>query len=168
MSARPQLREYLDPRIGNNFVDANVLDRTGPEAAAVDAILELYWREDHDFRLLLPYSVKEEIAHPNTPIEVKRRAANMIFSTKVELTRSEIETHAKVRELVRGNSRSGQHDRDAFHLVESAKYGRHFITNDGRLLKQADEIWEILQLNVLSPSQWLAAYRAHSPGPSPR
>jgi hypothetical protein len=159
--------DHLDPRIGNNFIDANVLDRTGgSEAAAVDVILELHQREDHDFTLLLPYSVKEEIAHPHTPAEVKLRAAHMIYSTQVQLIGPEMETHEKVRALIQGNSKLGQHDRDAFHLVESAKYGRHFITNDGRLLKKANEIWGMLQLKVLTPSDWLAAYEAHARGRS--
>jgi hypothetical protein len=136
--------DHLDPRIGLNFIDANVLDRTdGPEAAAVDAILELHQLGDHDFRLALPYSVKAEIAHPHTPAEVKRRAAHLIFSEEVELTGPELKTHEKVRALIQGNSKSGLHDRDAFHLVESAKYGRHFVTNDRRLLRKATEIWGI-------------------------
>jgi predicted nucleic acid-binding protein len=153
----------LDPRIGNNFIDANVLDRNGtPEAAAVDTILELYWRADHDFRLILAYSVKAEIGHTRTPAEVKLRAASMIFSTRVGLTDDEEETQKKVRALIQGNSKPGQHARDAFHLVESAKYGgRHFITNDGRLLKKANQIWGMLQLKVLKPSEWLTAYKAH-------
>ncbi len=156
--------DHLDPRIGNNFIDANVLDRTGgPESAAIDAILELHQREDNHFTLLLPYSVKAEIAHPHTPAEVKVRAAHIIYSTQVQLTALEMETHEKVRALIQGNSRSGQHDRDAFHLVESAKYGgRHFITNDQRLLKMANQIWGLLHLKVLAPSEWLAAYNAHT------
>lgn len=49
------------------------------------------------------------------------------------------------------------------HLFESAKYGgRHFITNDGRLLKKAPEIWALLQIKVLKPSEFLASYTAHT------
>jgi hypothetical protein len=92
---------------------------------------------------------------------VKRKAENLVFSIKVELTGPELALHDKVRDVIRGNARPGQHDRDAFHLVESAKYGRQFITNNGRLLKKAPEIWEILQLEVVKPSEFLAAYLAH-------
>jgi len=151
----------LDPRFGNNFIDANALDRTGgPEDAAVDAILRLY--EESAFTLLLPYSVQAEIAHPHTPPEVKRKAGLLVFSMPVELTVPELTLHDKVRDLIRGNARPGQHDRDAFHLVESAKYGRHFITNDRRLLKKADEIWDMLQLKVLKPTEFLNAYLTHA------
>jgi predicted nucleic acid-binding protein len=151
----------VDPRYGNNFIDANVLDRTGgPEDAAVDSILRL--RGESAFTLLLPHSVKAEIAHPKTPAEVKRKAAQLIYSMPVQLTAPELATHQKIRDLIRGNAKPGQHDKDAFHLVESAKYGRYFITNDARLLKKADEIWEALQLKVLKPSEFLSIYLTHA------
>ncbi|HXM44657.1 MAG TPA: hypothetical protein VN924_25695 [Bryobacteraceae bacterium] len=67
----------LDPRYGNNFVDANVLDRTsGPEDPAVDEIPRP--RREGAFTLLLPCSAKAEIEHPDTPSEVKRRAEGFI------------------------------------------------------------------------------------------
>jgi hypothetical protein len=110
----------LDPRFGNNFIDANVLDRTGgPEDAAVDEILRL--RDDGAFTVLLPYSVKAEIEHPNTPKEVKERAALLSYSMPVpveELTPDEAATHDKIRALIQGNAKPGQHSKDAFHLVE--------------------------------------------------
>lgn len=150
----------LDPRYGNNLFDCNALDRTDPvEDAAMDDILKLH--EDPDnFTLLLPYSVKDEIEHPSTPAEKKRLAQNFIFSTEVQLTEPELALHAKVRALIQGNAKPGRHCKDAFHLVESAKYGRHFITKDARLLKRAPEIWQLLQLRVLKPSEFLAAFHA--------
>jgi hypothetical protein len=148
----------LDPRIGNNFIDANVLDPTnGIEAVAADEILELYRREDHDFLLLKTHSVDTEVRHPRTPQYVQRRWANMVCTEQVEVTDDELERHEKMRVLIQGNAKPGQHEGDAFHLVESAKYGRHFITNDRRLLGKSNEIWRILQLKVVKPSVWLAA-----------
>ena len=156
----------LDPHYGNNFIDANALHLTGgPEDAAVDQILQLSAEED-TFSLLLPYSVKTEVEHPNTPPDVKRRAARIIYSMPVQLTAPELEKHERVRTLIQGNAKAGQHDRDALHLVESAKYGRHFITNDRRLLKKTDEIWAMLNLKVLTPSEFLAAYLDHAKRPS--
>lgn len=147
----------LDPRHGNNFIDANVLDRTGgPEDAAVDEVLRLHG--ESAFTVLLPHSVKSEIEHLNTPADVKRRAKEFIYSLPVQLTAPELATHEKIRALIQGNAKPGQHARDAYHLVESAKYGRHFITNDARLLKKADEIWRVIQLRVLRPSEFLEAH----------
>ena len=71
----------LDPRYSNNFIDANVLDRTGgPEDGAVNDILRL--RDDGAFTVLLPHSVKAEIEHPNTPAEVKRRAGGSFIQSR--------------------------------------------------------------------------------------
>jgi hypothetical protein len=153
----------LDPRFGNNFIDANFFDCTGgPEDAAVDTILRLH--DESAFTLLFPYSVKAEIEHPNTPADVKHRAAQFLYTNKVELTSSEWLTHDKIRALIRGNAQPGQHDKDAFHLVESQKYGGHFfITKDGRLLKKAADIWAMLRpLRVVKPSEFLAAYSTHA------
>jgi hypothetical protein len=155
--------QYLDPRFGNNFIDANFFDRTvGLEDAATDTIRELH--EASAFTLLLPYSVKAELEHPNTPAEVKRKAQHFIYSIVVQLTAAELDTHNKIRTLIRGNAQPGQHDKDAFHLVESQKNGgRFFITKDGRLLKRAAEIFGVLNpLMVVKPSEFLAAYMAHA------
>ncbi|MGO9093999.1 MAG: hypothetical protein ACLQGV_02155 [Bryobacteraceae bacterium] len=154
---------HLDPRLGNNFIDANFFDRTGGlEDGAVDTILRLHG--EGAFRLLLPYSVKAEIEHPNTPEDVKLKAEQIVYTLEVELTGPEWATHDRIRELIRGNAQPGQHDKDAFHLVESQRYGgRFFITKDGRLLRKAAEIWEALpHLRVLKPSEFLTAYSAHA------
>lgn len=148
----------IDPRYGNNFIDANVLDRKGSaEDEAVDKILEL--AEKGEFALLLAYSVKAEIEHPNTPQNVKRRAAGLIYSMRVQLTAQEKATHERIRRLIQGAAQSGQHAADAFHLVESAKNGgRHFITYDRRLLKKAPEIWDALLIRVVTPAEFIADY----------
>jgi hypothetical protein len=147
--------------IGNNCIDANFFDRTGgSEDAAVDTILRLH--EEGAFTLLFPYSVKAEIEHPNTPADVKHIAAQFLYTNEVELTAPEWLTHDKIRTLIRGNAQPSKHDKDAFHLVESQKYGgRFFITKDSRLLKKAAEIWAMLRpLRVVKPSEFLAAYSA--------
>jgi hypothetical protein len=90
-----------NPRYGNNFIDANVLDRTGgPEDVAVDTILRLH--EEGAFTLLLPYSVKAEIEHPNTPTDVKRKALQLNYSIPVQLIAQELETHDRIRTLMPG------------------------------------------------------------------
>ncbi len=148
----------IHPNRGNNFIDANALDQTGgQEDAAVDRILAL--AADGKFTLLMPYSVKAEIEHPNTPVDVKRRASALIYSRPVQLTAPERATHKKIGDLIRGNAQSEQHADDAYHIVESAKYGgRHFITNDKRLLKFAPQIWAALQIRVLTASEFINDY----------
>ena len=85
-----------------------------------------------------------------------------VYSTPVELTKDEHVVHERVRDLLQGNSKPGQHSNDAFHLVESAKYGRHFITDDSRILKKKEEIWYMLHLKVVTPEELLQAYRRHA------
>jgi len=102
--------DSLNPRFGNNFIDANFFDCTRTdEDAAVDQILKWADDLDEDLSLLLPYSVKAEIEHPNTPPEVKRKATQLIYSCEVELTAPERATHAKIAALIQGNAKAGQH-----------------------------------------------------------
>lgn len=57
--------DHLNPRFGNNFIDANFFDNAGTdEDAAVDQILKWADDFDEDLSLLLPYSVQAEIGHP--------------------------------------------------------------------------------------------------------
>ena len=146
----------MNPKLCNNFIDANVLDYSGsPEDKAVDMILQ--FADEGVFTLLLPYSVKAEIEHPNTPKEVKRKASQLLYSLPVQLTPTEMETHQKIRVLIQGNAKPGKHDNDAFHIVESAKYGGlYFITNDMRLLKKTAEILKAIGITVLKPSEFVA------------
>jgi predicted nucleic acid-binding protein len=148
----------IHPRYGNNFIDANTFDRRDPaHDAAVQTILAL--AEAGKFTLLLAYSVKAEIEHPNTPPEIKRQAARLIYSIEVSLTASERATHARIAALIQGNAQPGKHARDAFHLVESAKNGgRHFITEDKRLLRLAPAIWKELLIQVLTPQEFVTDY----------
>jgi hypothetical protein len=146
----------MNPKLCNNFIDANVLDYSGGlEDKAVDMILQ--FADEGAFTLLLPYSVKAEIEHPNTPDEVKRKASQLIYSVPVQLTPTERATHQKIRALIQGNAKPGKHDSDAFHIVESAKNGGgYFITNDVRLLKKTAEILKALGIKVLKPSEFVA------------
>src|SRR5262249_40141756 len=124
------MRDLIDPRYRNNFIDTNGLDQSDDPAenAARDTILGL---AGEAFQLLLPYSVQAELAHPNTPRDVQRRAAPLLYTRPMQLTEPEQLTHQRIRALIQGNAQAGKHHADAFHLVESAKYGSggYFITN---------------------------------------
>lgn len=153
--------EWPDPRIGNNCVDTHILDRKGiPEDSEVDEIVAL--RDEHKLSIILPHSVMVEIEHPNTPMEVKRRAADFIFTKPVTLIDTERDLHRRVLDLVRGNAKAGKHESDSFHLVEAAKYARYFVTRDERLLRKRRHLSSLLpQLCIATPSEFLAAYHYH-------
>lgn len=146
----------IDPRIFNTFLDAHILDRmSSPEDAVVDELLETGF--DRGVLLHLPHSVKAEIEHRNTPADVKRRAAGLIYSEPVQLTENERQLHRRVRSIVQGNAKPGKHDADAFHVVESDKHGGgYFLTNDTRLLKKASELAELLQIQIVTPTELLS------------
>jgi predicted nucleic acid-binding protein len=134
------LPRIFNPRFCNNHVDTNFFDRLGDgEDDAVDEILALY--NEATLSLLMPHSVKAEIDHPNTPPEVKRRAADLVFSLGVQRTPQEEDRHRRVSAMLRGNAQPGKHYADACHVVEAEKYGgHHFLTRDKRLL--AKHLWE--------------------------
>lgn len=127
----------------------------------VDEILDL--ASDLQISLNLPHSVQSEIDHPSTPVDVKRRASALVFTVPVSPTAREMALHAKVRDVIRGNAASGKHDRDAYHLVEAAKYGGYFITRDMRLLGKQRELDEIpgMSLRVVTPTEFLEIYREY-------
>lgn len=164
----PMNRRILDPRYGNNHIDAHFLDALeGDEAKAVESILALH--AEQRFTLLIPYSVKAEIEHENTPAHVKKRAREFIYTVPVQLTRPELERVEQARALMRGNAKSGKHDADAFHIVEAEKHGgRYFITNDGRILRKKEDISALLGIRIVTPTEFLAAYEACTQEPGPR
>lgn len=161
------MAKRMDPRFFNNLIDANVLDVNDDNPAeVVDEVLQLAF--DGKVILMIPHSVKAEIEHPRTPTEVKSRALGLIYTDPVQLTANEIALHERVREIVQGDAKPGQHDRDAFHMVESAKYGGNFITNDRRLLARKAVLDQLLGIAILRPSEFLKIYHEHEaeyPGP---
>jgi hypothetical protein len=135
-----------------------ILDRKGDsEDQVVDEILAL--AEDLKISLYLPHSVKSEIEHPNTPAETKKRAAGLIYTQPVTLTEPEIQRLQKIQAMLQGDARPGKHHRDAFHVVEAAKYGSYFITNDGRILNHRGALTAILGVDVVTPTEFLERFR---------
>lgn len=55
----------------------------------------------------------------------------------------------------------GKHERDAYHMVEAAKYGGYFITRDARLLKKRLEVARLLGAGfaIVTPPEFLEAYK---------
>jgi hypothetical protein len=125
----------IDSRIHNDFLNANFCNDTANsvEGSAMSEILDLAQRGEPS--LVLPFSVKAELEHPNTPPEIKRAASGMIHILRVELTPNELAIRSKLLILIQGNAKPGKHHGDVFHLFEAEKYGGgYFITKDRRLL----------------------------------
>lgn len=151
---RARMRGSLDPRFAPAALDANVLD-----LCEVERLIEL--AEEGKVSVTLPFSVKQEIDRPRTPSRVKSRANRLVYSIKVQLTPEEEETVRRFAEVARGNALSDKHDADARHMVEAAKYGRCFITEEKRWLARRQEIRTALGgLEVITLSEYLGAYDA--------
>ena len=162
--------KHIDPRYRNNFLDANFWDSSGSpvEDSAMSDILGLYQRAR--VNLVLPFSVKAEIEHPNTPPEVKRHAASMIYTCRTLLTPGELALRAKILKLIQGNAKPGKHDRDVSHLFEAQKHGGgYFITKDVRLLRKNREVENLLtSLRVVRPSEFMEYFRSGGAKDVPR
>ena len=160
------MTQRIDPRHFNNLIDANILDRlNGPEDAVVDEIIAL--ADSGRITLQLPHSVKAEIDHPDAPADVKRQAVGFIYTSPVSLTAAERQRHEEVHALVRGNAEPGEHDRDAYHMVEAARYGGYFITRDARLLEKRIDVAGLLGAGfaIVTPSEFLEAYEHYERQP---
>ena len=104
----------MSPYFSNSFVDANFFDKTDPvEDKAVDDILVL--ASNDEINLLIPYSVKYEIEHPNTPTDVKLKLSELIYSIKVQLnsrlniSKSFITANVGIRLIARCHQRTLKH-----------------------------------------------------------
>ena len=152
----------IDPRIHNNFLDANFWDANGDPSDDQAAIEILDLEHQEEINLVLPFSVKGELEHPNTPPHAKRAASGMIYTERTELTLNEQAIRAKLLALIQGSAKPGKHDRDVLHLFEAQKYGGgYFITKDKRLLKKKMEIRSLLtSLRVVSPSDFMSILRS--------
>jgi len=153
------MARFIDPLYTNNFLDANIFDQVaGGQNEAVDGILRVY--DAGAISILLPYSVQNELEDPNTPESVHKASQNFNYSIKVQLTEREKEHYATLLAEVVGDSEPKNIARDLFHVFEAAKYGGgHFITYDKRLLKRADSIAALLNIEVLSPEAFLEKVR---------
>lgn len=148
-----------DPRVGQVGLDAMILDaRGGPDGERVEELINL--SESGQILLFLPGSVRDEIAAPETPALTRERANRLIYSVPVNLTAPEIAARSKIAELIRGNAKPAKHAADAMHIAEAAKYGRFFLTQDGRLLKKRLQITRFYGgcLFIFTPEEFLTAF----------
>ena len=148
------MTRFIDPFYFNSFVDANILDEVADgEDAAVNEIVSL--AETNEITLHLPYSVRNELANPNTPAHVRRAATHFLFSVEVELTDGERRRYCDLVAAVKGNAEEKNIAPDLFHVCEAAKYGGYFITRDKGLLARSSAISSILQIDVVTPTEFL-------------
>ena len=150
------MARFIDPLYHNNFVGSNILDEVADgQDAAVQEIMRVC--EAGEITVLLPYSVCNEIKRPNTPTHVQRVVRHFVYSIEVNLTANEQHSYQALVDAVRGDAQEQNIEPDLFHVWEAAKNGGgHFITRDKRLLARGVAIADRLQIEVVTPSDFLA------------
>jgi predicted nucleic acid-binding protein len=149
------MARFVDPFRVNNFIDANFFDDISDgENDSVKRIVEM--ADSGEIQVLLPHSVKSEIEHPNTPARVRIAALAFLYSVQVQLTPTEFSGIEQLVELTKGDAQEKNIRPDLLHVAEAAKYGGYYISRDKRLLSRAAKIAELLGVEVVSPSMFLA------------
>ena len=159
MTRTPFPRNGLDPRRANSFLDSCAFDpKYAPEDQAAQEIRAIADRGE--VSLLLAHSTQKEIEHPNTPDDVKREARAMIFTIETDLTPQERKLRSAIHSILTGNGKPEKYEADARHVFEAAKYIGYFITTDNRILDKRKELGAVCAAVIVTPSEWLAIYRA--------
>lgn len=140
----------LNPRIVNNALDANALDLHGDDTDdLVHRFNELL--ENHEFTVVVPGGVRDEVSHPNTPNIVRENIMPQIFNLRPELNSAQQVARGRVAAVLQGNASPQAHAADASHLSEAAETGcGFFITNDQRILRKRGDL-----AGVLPPSLFI-------------
>ncbi|WP_130413173.1 hypothetical protein [Fluviicoccus keumensis] len=157
MQRVPMGRSCLNPRLANNFLDTCAFDpKYSPEHEAAQKIRIL--GNTREVVLALAHSNQREIDHPNTPVDVKTAAKNMIFTNPTGLTQAEQTRKELAQAILTGNGHAQKYAADAAHVFEAGKYGGYFITTDERILNKRVELKIATNANILRPSEWLKLF----------
>lgn len=149
-----EMVRFVNPFSVNISIDANILDEVADgEDESVSEIVCLH--ERGELVVMLPHSVLNELNNPHTPAHVRRAAEIFLFSERVELNGNERASLTRLLESARGAASPENIDADLLHVWEAAKYGGYFITRDKRLLARAKKLPSDLQLEVVTPSQFV-------------
>lgn len=105
--------------------------------------------------IIVAHSVQKELAHPNTPEDIRQLSKAFIYTIEGDLTQDEIERRNEIHMLIQGNAAPGRHKNDADHLFELSKYGGgYFVTTDRRLLKHSETLFGRYFITTIQPSEY--------------
>jgi len=154
------VRIYINPWISNSFLDSCAFDpKYAPEDAAANEIFEIH--SNAQLGIQIAHSNQKEIEHPNTPDWVKTEATGLIYTIETSLTQNEIAIRRNIHETLTGNGKPENFEADANHIFEAQKFGSYFITTDARILKFAQELQGICNINILLPTEFLKLVRSN-------
>jgi hypothetical protein len=140
-------------------VDAHFFDDSigAVERLAADRLLHL--AEEGALSIAVPYSVRAELDHPNTPPEVRRRSARLPFTFDTGL--GDPRRLQLAKQIMRGNAQSGKHDADASHVYDAVAWqADYFVTCDARVHRKGPDLANVFdRLWIVAPSSLLKIYR---------
>ena len=149
----------------NDFPMALALEQVHIDSCAFDpknppeeqeAALKIFEMGDKGFLDIgIAYSTEKEIEHPKTPMWVKQKALELIYTVEVGLNEYEKRLLAEIGRVLVRNGKSRNHKNDAKHIFEAQKYGAHFITTDDRVLRKASQLQNLCSIRVFKPSEFL-------------
>lgn len=151
-------RNYPDPRCVISFLDSCAFDpKYAPEHESAQRIRAL--GNETRVNLSLTHSIQKEIDHPNTPPDVKREAAGMIFTIETTLNAKEVNRKRSIHAILTGHGKAEKYKADAAHIFEAGKYVGYFITTDERILGKREELELASGATILKPSEWLNVFQ---------
>ena len=140
------------------FLDSCAFDpKYSPEDKFSKEIFDLH--EQDEFGLTIAHSTEKEIEHPNTPIWVKKKALEFLFTVEVNLTEHELEKLRRIEQILAGNGKRKNVVSDAKHIFEAQKYFADFVTTDERILRKKAELRQICPIKFFKPSEFVAYFK---------
>ncbi|MCA9422696.1 MAG: hypothetical protein KC592_16880 [Nitrospira sp.] len=148
--------KYPNPYRLNNYFDACAFNPGDHlEFSASEKLFRLYER-DELLKILMSESVKNEIAHKNTPSWIKSLASRQLYSRNFSLTDDELLIKEEILRVLTGNGKREKHEKDTEHILRAKKEGGvYFITVDRGILRKARDLRNICGIVVLLPSEFL-------------
>lgn len=137
------------------LIDSCAFDpKCNPEDRAALEIFKL--GEKESLFVGIAHSTEKEIDHLNTPLWVKQKALELIFTVEVNLNANERKKLFQIEQVLGGNGKIENIKSDARHIFEAQKYGSHFVTMDRRILDKAGRLEKLCSMRVCKPSEFIA------------
>ena len=133
------------PKFTHSYMDSCAFNPGGSEEECIRRLARLY--DDGE--------INKEIGHPNTPGDIKKRAATLIFTTELSLNQEQVTIRETLRAMIRGNGKPGQHEKDADHIFDLQMHGGgYFITTDARLLSLSGILFKKYSVTTITPCEY--------------
>ncbi|MUK51444.1 hypothetical protein [Aliivibrio fischeri] len=126
---------------------------TDEDIEAAGKLIHIF--ESTNNKIMLSYSVAEEMNHSKAPEDKRHRAEYSIKTVRIPLTDEETSKLKKIEEIMLGKSSSSKRKADCLHVFEAQKYGRYFVSSDDHIYPYAESIFNEFGLYIVRPIELL-------------